>query len=415
VLRTQPSSGHQLARRINPASHPNKPAKQVSRPPPVPCREPRGGVRRTLCFGPIRRHLQSRHGGGASPRKTPTHVAEPNAGLPIGTRDRSDRCIRRQGVRAALGVPERRPRDSGLPSAFLLFASNAVIINPIRFRPIRREVLREVIPSLRPVVLNHAGIVALRANLQLSYFFSPERRKTHPWGARSNCPPASMRSGPFEARGPARQLFVRTAKDLHCTSPLGRIGKQIKHLEDWLGVPLSERPRVASPLTPTTARPPERCQCVALARLTSAAGRLRGLNPQCAACPHRFASTCYLTLLYVFWLPRLSRFKRPPTPALPPTPPPTPQTPRPPPRRPPNPPIPPPQPRPPPPTPTPPPPHPPGTHPPPHPPPPPLSVFDVEARFQQPVTKLRLCRQRFSTWHTRGREHGVLNSMRKKG
>jgi len=79
----------------------------------------------------------------------------------------------------------------------------------------------------------------------------------------------------FEAAA-RRGSFAEAAKDLHVTH--WAIGKQIRLLEDWLGVPLFERrtrgvaltDQGADLLTDVTS---------ALSRLTSATGRLRGPDP----------------------------------------------------------------------------------------------------------------------------------------
>src|ERR1700722_5403128 len=76
----------------------------------------------------------------------------------------------------------------------------------------------------------------------------------------------------FEAAA-RRGSFVEAAKDLHVTH--WAIGKQIRHLEDWLGVPLFERRARGVALTDHGADLLTDVGA-ALSRLTSATGRLRG-------------------------------------------------------------------------------------------------------------------------------------------
>lgn len=108
----------------------------------------------------------------------------------------------------------------------------------------------------------------------------------------------------FEAAA-RRGSFVEAAKDLHVTH--WAIGKQIRHLEDWLGVPLFERrPRGvaltdhgADLLTDVTA---------ALSRLASATGRLRG--PQSTRRVSGIVRVNVLSSFALRWLlPRLSKFQ----------------------------------------------------------------------------------------------------------
>src|ERR1700748_2100519 len=80
----------------------------------------------------------------------------------------------------------------------------------------------------------------------------------------------------FEAAA-RRGSFVEAAKDLHVTH--WAIGKQIRHLEDWLSIPLFERRTRGVALTDHGADLlPD--VSAALTRLTSAPSRLRG--PQSA-------------------------------------------------------------------------------------------------------------------------------------
>ena len=108
----------------------------------------------------------------------------------------------------------------------------------------------------------------------------------------------------FEAAA-RRGSFVEAAKDLHVTH--WAIGKQIRLLEDWLGVPLFERrtrgvaltDQGADLLTDVTS---------ALSRLTSATGRLRGPDPA-----RRVSGVVRVNVLpsvALRWLlPRLSEFQ----------------------------------------------------------------------------------------------------------
>src|ERR1700760_548319 len=76
----------------------------------------------------------------------------------------------------------------------------------------------------------------------------------------------------FEAAA-RRGSFVEAAKDLHVTH--WAIGKQIRLLEDWLGVPLFERRTRGVALTDQGADLLTDVSS-ALSRLTTAAARLRG-------------------------------------------------------------------------------------------------------------------------------------------
>lgn len=108
----------------------------------------------------------------------------------------------------------------------------------------------------------------------------------------------------FEAAA-RRGSFVEAAKDLHVTH--WAVGKQIKHLEDWLGVPLFERRARGVALTDHGADLLTDVSA-ALSRLTSATSRLRG--PQS---PRRVSGVVRVNVLSSFalrWLlPRLSRFQ----------------------------------------------------------------------------------------------------------
>jgi LysR family transcriptional regulator, glycine cleavage system transcriptional activator len=99
--------------------------------------------------------------------------------------------------------------------------------------------------------------------------------------------------------------FVEAAKDLHVTH--WAIGKQIRLLEDWLGVPLFERRTRGVALTDHGADLLTDV-IAALSRLTAATGRLRG--PQSA---RRVSGVVRLNVLSSFalrWLlPRLPKFQ----------------------------------------------------------------------------------------------------------
>ena len=107
----------------------------------------------------------------------------------------------------------------------------------------------------------------------------------------------------FEAAA-RRGSFVEAAKDLHVTH--WAIGKQIRLLEDWLGVPLFERRTRGVALTDQGADLLTDVSS-ALSRLTSATGRLRGPGS-----PRRISGMVRVNVLpsvALRWLlPRLSKF-----------------------------------------------------------------------------------------------------------
>ena len=108
----------------------------------------------------------------------------------------------------------------------------------------------------------------------------------------------------FEAAA-RRGSFVEAAKDLHVTH--WAIGKQIRHLEDWLGVPLFERRTRGVALTDHGADLLTDVSA-ALSRLTSATGRLRG--PQSARRVSGIVRVNVLSSFALRWLlPRLSKFQ----------------------------------------------------------------------------------------------------------
>jgi LysR family glycine cleavage system transcriptional activator len=108
----------------------------------------------------------------------------------------------------------------------------------------------------------------------------------------------------FEAAA-RRGSFVKTAKDLHVTH--WAIGKQIRLLEDWLGVPLFERRARGVALTDQGADLLTDVSS-ALSRLTSATGRLRG--PQSARRVSGVVRVNVLPSIALRWLlPRLSEFQ----------------------------------------------------------------------------------------------------------
>lgn len=108
----------------------------------------------------------------------------------------------------------------------------------------------------------------------------------------------------FEAAA-RRGSFAEAAKDLHVTH--WAIGKQIRLLEDWLGVPLFERRTRGVALTDQGADLLTDVSS-ALSRLTSAAGRLRG--PQSARRVSGVVRVNVLPSVALRWLlPRLAKFQ----------------------------------------------------------------------------------------------------------
>jgi LysR family transcriptional regulator, glycine cleavage system transcriptional activator len=108
----------------------------------------------------------------------------------------------------------------------------------------------------------------------------------------------------FEAAA-RRGSFVEAAKDLHVTN--WAIGKQIRLLEDWLGVPLFERRTRGVALTDQGADLLTDVSS-ALSRLTSATGRLRG--PEATRRVSGVVRVNVLPSIALRWLlPRLSKFQ----------------------------------------------------------------------------------------------------------
>jgi len=108
----------------------------------------------------------------------------------------------------------------------------------------------------------------------------------------------------FEAAA-RRGSLVEAAKDLHVTH--WAVGKQIRHLEDWLGVPLFERRARGVALTDHGADLLTDVSA-ALSRLTSATGRLR--QPRSARRVLGIVRVNALSSFALRWLlPRLSRFQ----------------------------------------------------------------------------------------------------------
>jgi len=108
----------------------------------------------------------------------------------------------------------------------------------------------------------------------------------------------------FEAAA-RRGSFVEAAKDLHVTH--WAVGKQIRRLEDWLGIPLFERRTRGVALTDHGADLLTDVSA-ALSRLTSATSRLRG--PQSARRVSGVVRVNVLSSFALRWLlPRLSRFQ----------------------------------------------------------------------------------------------------------
>jgi DNA-binding transcriptional LysR family regulator len=102
-----------------------------------------------------------------------------------------------------------------------------------------------------------------------------------------------------------RGSFVEAAKDLHVTH--WAVGKQIRLLEDWLGVPLFERRTRGVALTDHGADLLTDVS-VALSRLTSATGRLR--EPQLGRRVSGVVRVNALPSVALRWLlPRLSKFQ----------------------------------------------------------------------------------------------------------
>jgi LysR family transcriptional regulator, glycine cleavage system transcriptional activator len=107
----------------------------------------------------------------------------------------------------------------------------------------------------------------------------------------------------FEAAA-RRGSFVEAAKDLHVTH--WAIGKQIRLLEDWLGVPLFERRTRGVALTDHGADLLTDVSA-ALSRLTSATGRLR--QPESARRVSGLVRVNALSSFALRWLlPRLAKF-----------------------------------------------------------------------------------------------------------
>jgi LysR family transcriptional regulator, glycine cleavage system transcriptional activator len=108
----------------------------------------------------------------------------------------------------------------------------------------------------------------------------------------------------FEAAA-RRGSFVEAAKDLHVTH--WAIGKQIRLLEDWFGVPLFERRTRGVALTDHGADLLTDVSA-ALSRLTSATGRLRG--PESTRRVSGVVRVNVLPSIALRWLlPRLSKFQ----------------------------------------------------------------------------------------------------------
>ena len=136
---------------------------------------------------------------------------------------------------------------------------------------------------------------------QLSYFLL-RREKKSPM-ARNELPPLNAIRA-FEAAA-RRASFVEAAKDLHVTH--WAVGKQIRLLEDWLGVPLFERRTRGVALTDYGADLLTDVSA-ALSRLISATGRLR--EPEFARRVSGVVRVNVLSSFALRWLlPRLSKFQ----------------------------------------------------------------------------------------------------------
>jgi DNA-binding transcriptional LysR family regulator len=137
---------------------------------------------------------------------------------------------------------------------------------------------------------------------QLSYFLSGWE-KNSPMTSERELPPLNAIRA-FEAAA-RRGSFVEAAKDLHVTH--WAIGKQIRLLEDWLGVPLFERRTRGVALTDHGADLLTDVSA-ALSRLTSATGRLRG--PGSTRRVSGVVRINVLPSIALRWLlPRLSKFQ----------------------------------------------------------------------------------------------------------
>src|SRR3984885_2623602 len=142
-------------------------------------------------------------------------------------------------------------------------------------------------------------IGAVSPHLQLSYCL-PCREKKSPM-AKDRLPPLNALRA-FEAAA-RRGSFVEAATDLNVTH--WAVGKQIRLLEDWLGVPLFERRSRGVSLTDHGSDLLTDVSA-ALSRLTSATGRLRG--PQSARRVSGIVRVNVLSSFALRWLlPRLSR------------------------------------------------------------------------------------------------------------
>jgi DNA-binding transcriptional LysR family regulator len=141
------------------------------------------------------------------------------------------------------------------------------------------------------------------ASIELFSLVMREKVTDGPMTAGHELPPLNAIRA-FEAAA-RRGSFVEAAKDLHVTH--WAIGKQIRLLEDWLGVPLFERRTRGVVLTDQgTALLGDVTS--ALSRLASATGRLRGPDR-----PRRVSGMVRINVLSSIalrWLlPRLSKFQ----------------------------------------------------------------------------------------------------------
>ena len=141
---------------------------------------------------------------------------------------------------------------------------------------------------------------SVAANAQLSYFL-PRGEKNSRMGENELPPLNAIRA--FEAAA-RRGSFVEAAKDLHVTH--WAVGKQIRHLEDWLGVPLFERRARGIVLTDQGADLLTDVSA-ALLRLTSATGRLR--EPRSARVSGIVRVNALSSFALRWLLPRLARFQ----------------------------------------------------------------------------------------------------------
>jgi LysR family glycine cleavage system transcriptional activator len=154
---------------------------------------------------------------------------------------------------------------------------------------------------LRPFLAYLSSYSSVTGAPQLSYCLL-RREKNSPMGTNELPPLNAIRA--FEAAA-RRGSFVEAAKDLHVTH--WAVGKQIRLLEDWLGVPLFERRTRGVALTDHGADLLTDVSA-ALSRLISASGRLR--EPELTRRVSGVVRVNVLSSFALRWLlPRLSKFQ----------------------------------------------------------------------------------------------------------